>query len=64
MAKELKAGRECVIPNIGKAVVKRVKAKPARDGRNPQTGESMKIKAQPAKNVVRLKPQKALKELV
>lgn len=33
----------------------------AREGRNPQTGEAMSI---PAKNAVKFKPSKGLKELV
>ena len=59
------AVRECkgaagkfVIPNIGRAVKAHRKA---RLGRNPQTGEQIKIKA---KTVVRLRPAKAFKDAV
>src|SRR5215467_3275154 len=59
------AVRECkggagkfVIPNIGRAVKAHRKA---RMGRNPQTGEAIKIKA---KTVVRLRPSKAFKDAV
>ena len=59
------AVRECkggagkfVIPNIGRAVKAHRKA---RMGRNPATGEAIKIKA---KTVVRLRPAKAFKDAV
>ena len=59
------AVRECkggagkfVIPNIGRAVKAHRKA---RMGRNPQTGEAIKIKA---KTVVRLRAAKAFKDAV
>lgn len=45
-----------VIPNIGRAVKAHRKA---RMGRNPQTGEAIKIKA---KTVVRLRAAKAFKD--
>jgi len=47
-----------VIPGIGRAVKAHRKA---RMGRNPQTGETIKIKA---KTVVRLRPAKALKDAI
>jgi DNA-binding protein HU-beta len=47
-----------VIPGIGRIVKAHRKA---RMGRNPQTGEAIKIKA---KTVVRLRPSKALKDAV
>ena len=47
-----------VIPNIGRVVKAHRKA---RLGRNPQTGEQIKIKA---KTVVRLRPAKAFKDAV
>ncbi len=47
-----------VIPNIGRAVKAHRKA---RMGRNPQTGEAIKIKA---KTVVRLRAAKAFKDAV
>ncbi len=46
--------------------VKRVEkpATKARQGRNPQTGEPITIKAKPKRTVVRALPLKALKEMV
>ncbi|HUK53699.1 MAG TPA: HU family DNA-binding protein [Candidatus Binatia bacterium] len=58
-AKECKGGAgKFVIPGIGRCV-KRHRA--ARMGRNPQTGEAIKIKA---KTVVRLRAAKAFKDAV
>ena len=57
--KEAKGGAgKFVIPGIGRVVKAHRKA---RMGRNPQTGEQIKIKA---KTVVRLRPSKALKDAV
>ena len=47
-----------VLPGIGKSVL--VKRK-ARMGRNPATGETIKI---PAKTVVKIRPAKAFKEAI
>ena len=46
--------------------IKRVNkpATKARQGRNPATGETMMIKAKPARTVVRAQPLKSLKEMV
>jgi DNA-binding protein HU-beta len=56
--KEAKGTGKFVIPGLGRAVKRQTKA---RMGRNPQTGEPIKIKA---KTVVRLRPSKQLKEAV
>jgi DNA-binding protein HU-beta len=57
--KECKGGAgKFVIPNIGRAVKAHRKA---RIGRNPQTGEAIKIKA---KTVVRLRAAKAFKDAI
>src|SRR5579872_6595712 len=57
--KECKGGAgKFVVPNIGRAVKAHRKA---RMGRNPQTGEAIKIKA---KTVVRLRAAKAFKDSV
>ncbi len=57
--KELKGGAgKFVIPGLGRAVKAHRKA---RMGRNPQTGEAIKIKA---KTVVRLRAAKAFKDAV
>src|SRR5512135_1862125 len=47
-----------VLPSIGKSVL--IKRK-ARTGRNPATGETIKI---PAKTVVKVRPSKAFKEAI
>ena len=56
--REAKGAGKFVIPGLGRAVKRHNKA---RMGRNPQTGEPIKIKA---KTVVRLRPSKQLKEAV
>ena len=56
--KECKAGGQFVIPGIGKAVKAHRKA---RTGRNPQTGEPIKIAA---KTVVKFRLAKAFKDSV
>jgi len=57
--KEAKGGAgKFVIPGIGRVVKAHRKA---RMGRNPQTGEAIKIKA---KTVVRLRPSKAFKDAI
>ena len=57
--KETKGGAgKFVIPNIGRAVKAHRKA---RMGRNPQTGEAIKI---PAKTVVKFRVAKAAKEAI
>ena len=56
--KETKSGGQFVIPGLGKAVKANRKA---RTGRNPQTGEAIKI---PAKTVVKFRLAKAFKEAV
>lgn len=55
---ELKAGNEVPLPGLGKLTVK---AKPARKGRNPKTGEEIQI---PAKRVPHFSAAKALKDAV
>ena len=56
--KECKSGGMFVIPGLGKAVKAHRKE---RMGRNPQTGEPLKI---PAKTVVKFRVAKAAKEAV
>ena len=56
--KEVKKGNEFVIPGFGKLIkIKRA----ARMGRNPATGETIKI---PAKTVVKFRVAKAAKDAV
>ena len=54
----LKKGKEVNLTGFGRFDVRKRKA---RDGRNPQTGETIKI---PARKVPRFKPSKTLKEAV
>lgn len=56
---------EFTIPDTG-VKIRRVKkpARKARMGRNPATGEPMKIPAKPASNTVRVSALKALKETI
>jgi DNA-binding protein HU-beta len=56
--KETKKNGVFVVPGLGRLVKAHRKA---RLGRNPQTGEQIKIKA---KTVVRLRPSKVLKDAV
>ena len=63
-SKELKSSGVFAIPGIAKLTVKMKKATAARQGRNPATGETITIKAQPAKKVVRARIAKAMKEAV
>ena len=55
---EVKKNGEFVVPGIGKLVKMQRKA---REGRNPATGETIKI---PAKTVVKFRVAKAAKEAV
>jgi len=57
-AKECKGGGQFVIPGLGKAVKA---SRKARMGRNPQTGDPIKI---PAKTVVKFRLAKAFKDSV
>jgi nucleoid DNA-binding protein len=61
---ELKGNRPTTIPGLVKIDVRRKEATKARPGINPFTGEKITIKAKPAKNVVKVKALKGLKELV
>jgi len=52
------------IPGLMKLVVKRKPATKARKGVNPFTGEEMTFKAKPARNVLKIRLLKKLKEMV
>lgn len=52
------------VPGMMKVTVKRMPATKAREGINPFTGEKTTFKAKPARNVVKVRPLKGLKELV
>ena len=54
----------CTIPGLMKFKVIRKPATKARKGINPFTGEETVFKAKPARNVVKILPLKAVKEMV
>ena len=51
------------LPGMLKMVVKRIPARKARMGINPFTGEETMFKAKPARNVVKVRPLKKLKDM-
>jgi len=66
IAADLKKGNAGVV-NVGglmKVLVQRKPATKARKGTNPFTGEPCIFKAKPARNVVKVRPLKALKDKV
>ena|SRR3990167_6190289 len=54
---------EFTIPGLMKCKVVRKPATKARKGINPFTGEPTTFKAKPARNVVKIRPLKAMKEM-
>ena len=53
------------VPGLCKVVVKTIAAKPAQKGvKNPFTGEIRDVPAKPARKTVRVRPLKALKDMV
>jgi nucleoid DNA-binding protein len=52
------------VPGLMKVTVQRKPATKARKGTNPFTGEPTTFKAKPARNVVKVRPLKALKDMV
>jgi nucleoid DNA-binding protein len=52
------------VPGLMRITVKRKPATPARLGINPFTKEQVMFKAKPARNVVKVRPLKALKDMV
>lgn len=52
------------VPGLMKITVQHKKATPAREGINPFTKEKTIFKAKPARNVVKIRPLKGLKEMV
>ena len=52
------------VPGLMKLVVVRKPATPARQGINPFTGQETMFKAKPARNVVKIRPLKNLKDMV
>ena len=61
--KELSKGATVTIPNLAKVKLHRRPATAAREGINPFTKAKMTIPAKPARNVVKVRPIKQLKEL-
>ena len=51
------------VPGLMKIVVQNKPAVPARKGINPFTGEEQMFKAKPARNVVKVRPLKGLKDM-
>jgi len=62
--KELKSKGVINLAGMMKVTVTRKPATKARPGVNPFTGESIMIKAKPARNVVKVRPLKTLKDMV
>ena len=52
------------IPGLCKITIQRKPATKARKGINPFTGEEVMFKAKPARNVVKIRPLKSLKDMV
>jgi nucleoid DNA-binding protein len=52
------------VPGLMKVMVVRKPATKARKGINPFTGEETTFKAKPARNVVKIRPLKGLKDMV
>jgi len=52
------------VPGLMKLMVIRKPATPARKGINPYTGEETMFKAKPARNIVKIRPLKNLKDMV
>ncbi len=53
-----------VMPGLFKITVKKKKARKARKGINPFTGDEMMFKAKPASNAVKITPLKKTKDMV
>ena len=59
-----RATGQFILPGLMKIEVKRKPATKARKGINPFTGEEAMFKAKPARNVVKVRPLKKLKDMV
>ncbi|MBW3597803.1 MAG: HU family DNA-binding protein [Planctomycetes bacterium] len=59
-----KAAGQFTIPGLCKIVRVEKKALPKRKGRNPATGEEIWLNPKPASTTVKVRPLKALKEMV
>jgi nucleoid DNA-binding protein len=59
-----RAAGKFILPGLLKIEVKRKPATKARKGINPFTGEQTVFKAKPARNVVKIRPLKKVKDMV
>jgi nucleoid DNA-binding protein len=59
-----RATGQFTLPGLMKIEVKRKPATKARKGINPFTGEETMFKAKPARNVVKVRPLKKMKDMV
>jgi nucleoid DNA-binding protein len=59
-----KGPQSFTLPGLCKIVVQNKPATTAREGVNPFTGEKTMFKAKPARNVVKVRPLKKLKDMV
>ncbi len=64
IGRALKEGSKIRIPNLGILQVRTRPARPARKGRNPATGEEIRIKASKSSKKVAFRVAKALKEAI
>ena len=62
--KSLRSAGLFTMPGLLKMKVVKKPASPAREGINPFTKEKVMFKAKPARNVVKIRPLKALKDMV
>ena len=58
------AAGQFILPGLMKIEVKRKPATKARKGVNPFTGEETVFKAKPARNIVKIRPLKKVKDMV
>jgi len=62
--KTVKSGDDVMLPELGKFLLKKVPAKPKREGRNPMTGETVMLPAKPASAKPAFRPSKKFKEAI
>jgi nucleoid DNA-binding protein len=62
IVKTVKKGDDLMLPELGKFLLKKVPAKPKREGRNPMTGETVMLPAKPASAKPQFRPSKKFKE--
>ncbi|MCD4718197.1 MAG: HU family DNA-binding protein [Desulfobacterales bacterium] len=59
-----RSSKQFILPGLLKIEVKRKPATKARKGTNPFTGEEMMFKAKPARDIVKIRPLKKVKDMV